>query len=88
MGTTTACYFASLHAEASLNLGKQAAKFRQRCLIGKVNMNQSRKDGYCETTKESIASTIKFMEDIASINVRGFYYLPIHVSSLDKTKKR
>ncbi|XP_048506789.1 guanine deaminase isoform X2 [Athalia rosae] len=68
MGTTTACYFASLHRESSVILAKQAAKFGQRCLIGKVNMNQTRKDGYCETTEESITCTRKFIEDIAKIN--------------------
>ncbi|XP_046481455.1 guanine deaminase [Neodiprion pinetum] len=68
MGTTTACYFASLHTESSLILAKQAVKYGQRCLVGKVNMNHSRKDGYCESTKESIAGTTKMIKEIAELN--------------------
>ncbi|XP_024947674.1 guanine deaminase isoform X9 [Cephus cinctus] len=67
MGTTTACYFASLYGESSVILGQKAAQFGQRSLIGKVNMNVKRNDGYCETTEESIINTKKFITDINKI---------------------
>lgn len=69
MGTTTACYFASLYAKASLILAKKASEFGQRAFIGKINMNFERDDGYYETTEESLANTKQFLEDIASIGV-------------------
>ncbi|XP_076292507.1 guanine deaminase isoform X2 [Lasioglossum baleicum] len=68
LGTTTACYFASLYANASLILGKKAAKTGQRALIGKINMNSKRDDGYYETTQESIANLTKFIDDIIKLN--------------------
>uniref|UniRef100_A0A8C2PV20 Guanine deaminase n=1 Tax=Cyprinus carpio TaxID=7962 RepID=A0A8C2PV20_CYPCA len=38
-GTTTACYFATIHTDASLLLGELADKFGQRALVGKVCMD-------------------------------------------------
>ncbi|XP_076641594.1 guanine deaminase isoform X2 [Halictus rubicundus] len=68
LGTTTACYFASLYANASLILGKKVVKTGQRALIGKINMNSKRDDGYYETTQESIANLNKFIDDITKLN--------------------
>ncbi|XP_051170296.1 guanine deaminase [Leptopilina boulardi] len=67
MGTTTVCYFASLYKEASLILAQKAVKYGQRAFIGKLNMNVPRNDGYCETTKDSIADTIKFISDVEKL---------------------
>nr|XP_033334241.1 guanine deaminase [Megalopta genalis]XP_033334242.1 guanine deaminase [Megalopta genalis] len=67
-GTTTACYFASLYANASLILGRKVATIGQRALIGKISMNDKRDDGYYETTKESIANQNKFIDDINGLN--------------------
>ncbi|KAI4902837.1 hypothetical protein NFI96_011721 [Prochilodus magdalenae] len=38
-GTTTACYFATIHTDASLLLGQIADNFGQRALVGKVCMD-------------------------------------------------
>ncbi|KAK3514514.1 hypothetical protein QTP70_018653, partial [Hemibagrus guttatus] len=40
-GTTTACYFATIHTDASLLLGQIADDFGQRALIGKVCMDRN-----------------------------------------------
>uniref|UniRef100_A0A3P9C718 Guanine deaminase n=1 Tax=Maylandia zebra TaxID=106582 RepID=A0A3P9C718_9CICH len=40
-GTTTACYFATIHTEASLLLGQIANDFGQRALVGKVCMDRN-----------------------------------------------
>ena len=69
MGTTTACYFASLHMKASVILGEKAAKFGQRAFVGKLNMNFHREDGYYESTVESVANTRQFIRDIVKIGV-------------------
>ncbi|XP_012524966.1 guanine deaminase [Monomorium pharaonis] len=57
VGTTTACYFASLYTEASVILADKTAKLGQRAFIGKVNMNVPRDDGYYESTEKSIKDT-------------------------------
>uniref|UniRef100_A0A671KEG3 Guanine deaminase n=1 Tax=Sinocyclocheilus anshuiensis TaxID=1608454 RepID=A0A671KEG3_9TELE len=40
-GPTTACYFATIHTDASLLLGELADKFGQRALVGKVCMDSN-----------------------------------------------
>uniref|UniRef100_A0A8C2YZ33 Guanine deaminase n=1 Tax=Cyclopterus lumpus TaxID=8103 RepID=A0A8C2YZ33_CYCLU len=57
-GTTTACYFATIHTDASLLLGKIANDFGQRAFVGKVCMdrNDSVKH-YKETNQESQEET-------------------------------
>ncbi|XP_020283668.1 guanine deaminase [Pseudomyrmex gracilis] len=66
-GTTTACYFASLYAEACIILANKAAELGQRAFIGKVNMNFPREDGYYESTEKSIENTVAFIESIEQI---------------------
>ncbi|XP_011139375.2 guanine deaminase [Harpegnathos saltator] len=66
-GTTTACYFASLYAEASTILAQKVMQFGQRAFIGKVNMNVSRDDGYYETTEASIKNTERFVREIEQL---------------------
>uniref|UniRef100_A0A8C6X9J0 Guanine deaminase n=1 Tax=Naja naja TaxID=35670 RepID=A0A8C6X9J0_NAJNA len=57
-GTTTACYFATIHTDAALLLADIIDKFGQRAFVGKVCMdiNESFPD-YKEATKESIEET-------------------------------
>lgn len=62
-GTTTASYFATIHADSSVILGKIAVAAGQRAFIGKVNMNKNAPDFYCETTEDSIRDTYKFLLD-------------------------
>ncbi|XP_063980870.1 uncharacterized protein Dhpd [Diachasmimorpha longicaudata] len=68
VGTTTACYFASMNGRTSAILAVKALKHRQRAFVGKVNMNAFRDDGYCETTEESIQATIEFATDVISFS--------------------
>lgn len=68
-GTTTACYFATLHGETSTILAERAAQRRQRAFIGKVNMNIPRDDGYWESTEESVENTTAFIESVEKIGV-------------------
>ncbi|XP_008417199.1 guanine deaminase [Poecilia reticulata] len=64
-GTTTACYFATIHTDASLLLGQIANDFGQRALVGKVCMD--RNDGvkyYRETSEESQEETYRFIKEL------------------------
>ncbi|XP_023141332.2 guanine deaminase [Amphiprion ocellaris] len=63
-GTTTACYFASIHTDATLLLGQIANDFGQRALVGKVCMdrNDSVKH-YRESIQESHDETCRFIKE-------------------------
>ncbi|KAF4074627.1 hypothetical protein AMELA_G00241430 [Ameiurus melas] len=64
-GTTTACYFATIHTEASLLLGQIADDFGQRALIGKVCMDQnSMVPNYKEQTDECKDETDRFIHEL------------------------
>uniref|UniRef100_A0A8C5X6D7 Guanine deaminase n=1 Tax=Malurus cyaneus samueli TaxID=2593467 RepID=A0A8C5X6D7_9PASS len=53
-GTTTACYFATIHTDSSLILAEIADKFGQRAFVGKVCMDMNDMvPEYKETTAES-----------------------------------
>ncbi|EZA50395.1 guanine deaminase [Ooceraea biroi] len=67
IGTTTACYFASLYGETTTILAEKAAKLGQRAFVGKVNMNIPRDDGYWESTEKSIEDTMAFIESVERI---------------------
>ncbi|XP_014859296.1 PREDICTED: guanine deaminase [Poecilia mexicana] len=64
-GTTTACYFATIHTDASLLLGQIANDFGQRALVGKVCMdrNDSVKH-YKESSEESQEETYRFIKEL------------------------
>ncbi|GMH80384.1 hypothetical protein TrST_g12912 [Triparma strigata] len=63
-GTTTACYFATIHLEASLILADMTEKYNQRALIGKVCMDQNSPSDYIETTEESLSQTEAFITEV------------------------
>ncbi|XP_059051632.1 guanine deaminase [Achroia grisella] len=63
-GTTTACYFGSLHLEGTLELVKTAIKHHQRALIGKVSMNVKNDAGYYNDTKKEIAEVETFIQEV------------------------
>jgi len=75
IGTTTACYFASLYTEASAILAEKCSQFGQRAFVGKVNMNTPRDDGYYETTEKSIETTKTFIKAVERIGVKTNLYL-------------
>lgn len=70
VGTTTACYFASLYGQSSLILARKASEYHQRAFVGKVNANVARDDDYYEETEDSIQNATKFVDDVFSLNVR------------------
>ncbi|XP_063832396.1 guanine deaminase [Ostrinia nubilalis] len=63
-GTTTACYFGSLHAEGTLELAKSAIKHRQRAFVGKVSMNLQNDAGYFNDTEKELAEVQTFVENV------------------------
>ncbi|KAM6930329.1 guanine deaminase [Xenentodon cancila] len=64
-GTTTACYFATIHTDASLLLGQIANEFGQRALVGKVCMDRNNfVKHYKETIQESRDETYRFIKEL------------------------
>uniref|UniRef100_A0AAR2LBZ8 Guanine deaminase n=1 Tax=Pygocentrus nattereri TaxID=42514 RepID=A0AAR2LBZ8_PYGNA len=64
-GTTTACYFATIHTDASLLLGQIADDFGQRALVGKVCMDcNSTVPYYKEPLKECKDETLRFIREL------------------------
>ncbi|KAJ3109953.1 hypothetical protein HDU96_007032 [Phlyctochytrium bullatum] len=61
-GTTTACYYGTLHLEASKTLVDVIMAIGQRAFVGKVNMDRNSPDYYIETTQSSIRDTAEFVE--------------------------
>ncbi|NXE94756.1 GUAD deaminase, partial [Menura novaehollandiae] len=70
-GTTTACYFATIHTDTSLLLAEIIDKFGQRAFVGKVcmDMNDSVPQ-YKEITADSVQET----ERIQSLSFYYFQY--------------
>ncbi|CAH1404025.1 unnamed protein product [Nezara viridula] len=67
-GTTTACYYGTIHEESSFILAEIASRFGQRAIVGKVNMNQNSFPEYIETTEASLADTKQFIEKVKALN--------------------
>ncbi|KAK5910331.1 hypothetical protein CesoFtcFv8_004175 [Champsocephalus esox] len=64
-GTTTACYFATIHTDASLLLAQIANDFGQRALVGKVCMDRNNSvKHYKETNQESQDETCRFIAEL------------------------
>ncbi|KAJ8711802.1 hypothetical protein PYW08_008756 [Mythimna loreyi] len=63
-GTTTACYFGSLHVDGTLELVKSAIKHHQRALIGKVSMNKENDAGYYNDTKKELEEVETFIKKV------------------------
>ncbi|KZW04341.1 guanine deaminase [Exidia glandulosa HHB12029] len=57
-GTTTCCYYATLHEEATNILADVVHKLGQRAFVGKCNMDRESPDHYCEPSAQvSIEAT-------------------------------
>ncbi|XP_041983067.1 guanine deaminase [Aricia agestis] len=65
-GTTTACYFGSLHSEGTVELAKSALKHKQRAFIGKVSMDVKNDTGYYNNTQDELIQVKMFIEKIKS----------------------
>ncbi|KAF9113753.1 hypothetical protein BGX27_000858 [Mortierella sp. AM989] len=67
-GTTSACWFATIHLEATKELVKVIYEQGQRAYVGKVNMNQQSPDMLVETTESSVRDTRAFIEFVNAVN--------------------
>ena len=65
-GTTTACYFATIHTDSTLVLAEKMDQYGQRGYIGKVNMDDPDYcfDNYCEDTQASLSETRRFVTEM------------------------
>ncbi|XP_043920323.1 guanine deaminase isoform X3 [Protopterus annectens] len=64
-GTTTACYFATIHTDSSLLLADITNTFGQRALVGKVCMDFNiAHQKYKETPRESVEETQRFIDEL------------------------
>ncbi|KAI9334834.1 hypothetical protein DFJ73DRAFT_799018 [Zopfochytrium polystomum] len=61
-GTTTACYYATIHLSASKILVDVVEALGQRAFVGKVNMDRNSPDYYSETTETSFQETVEFVD--------------------------
>nr|CAD7425309.1 unnamed protein product [Timema monikensis] len=66
-GTTTACYFSTIHLESSLKLASIVKELGQRALVGKVNMNQNSPESLTETTTASVQDTESFIKSVLDL---------------------
>jgi len=66
-GTTSACWFATIHTDAALLLAEIAHAAGQRAFVGKVNMDRNCPDFYVESTVDSLAETERFVEAMLKI---------------------
>ena len=62
-GTTRVCMFSSIHREATLILMEELENAGITGYVGKVNMDRNGGENYQETTEESIAETVRWLED-------------------------
>ncbi|KAL6053019.1 hypothetical protein STEG23_023190, partial [Scotinomys teguina] len=68
-GTTTACYFGTIHTDSSLLLAEITDKFGQRAFVGKVCMDlNDTVPEYKETTEESVKETERFVSEMLQKN--------------------
>eukprot|EP00475_Leptophrys_vorax_P021416 TRINITY_DN29147_c0_g2_i1.p1 TRINITY_DN29147_c0_g2~~TRINITY_DN29147_c0_g2_i1.p1 ORF type:complete len:466 (+),score=104.79 TRINITY_DN29147_c0_g2_i1:181-1578(+) len=65
-GTTTACYFATIHKDSTLALAEVTEELGQRALIGKVSMDRHSPDFYGENTAIAIKSIEDFVTEFKS----------------------
>ncbi|ETW85964.1 hypothetical protein HETIRDRAFT_471217 [Heterobasidion irregulare TC 32-1] len=67
-GTTTCCYYGSLHLEATKALAEIVHAYGQRAFVGKCNMNRDSPVDYIEPSVEaSIAATTALIAHIRSL---------------------
>ncbi|KAL0946720.1 hypothetical protein HGRIS_012903 [Hohenbuehelia grisea] len=67
-GTTTCCYYGTLHGEATKVLANTVNELGQRAFVGKCNMNRNSPDYYVEPSPEaSIDATLDLIKHIRSL---------------------
>ena len=60
--TTRACVFATIHADATLELMRMLDECGMAAYVGKVNMDRNSPDNYRETTRGSLEETEKWLK--------------------------
>lgn len=70
-GTTMACYYSSIHEEATKILADSCLEAGQRGFIGKCNMDQMSPDHYRETCSSSLECTKSCMQYVKSLDPTG-----------------
>lgn len=65
-GSTTCCYYGTIHLEADCKLVDICERIGQRALVGKVNMDRNSPQSLTETAQQSIHDTRKFVEYVIS----------------------
>lgn len=68
-GTTTACYFGSLHLDGTLELVKSVLKYHQRAFVGKVSMNLQNDAGYYNSTEKELQDAEEFVQKVLDYKV-------------------
>lgn len=68
-GTTTACYFGSIHLEGTLELVNSVINHNQRALVGKVSMNIKNDAGYFNETKKELEEVETFVKQVYAFKV-------------------
>ena len=61
-GSTTCCYYGTVHLEATQRLVDIVEHIGQRAFIGKVNMDRNSPESLLESTRQSIDDTVRFVE--------------------------
>lgn len=78
-GTTTACYYASLHLDGTMELVKNVIKAKQRALIGKVSTNVKNRMGYYNDIMTEVEDTRNFINRVEALGVSYFCILLLTV---------
>lgn len=62
-GTTTCCYYGTLHTDSTLALAEQCRKQGQRAFVGKICMDRHGGEHYVEASAEdSLVETRRFID--------------------------
>jgi len=68
-GTTTCCYYGTIHLDATKALADIVHEYGQRAFVGKCNMNRRSQDSYVELSSEhSLATTEALIKHIRSLS--------------------
>ncbi|KAK4942984.1 hypothetical protein LTR10_017368 [Elasticomyces elasticus] len=77
-GVTTACYYGSLHGDATKILAQICLEKGQRAYVGKCNMNRESPDYYRDASaEESIAVTRDFIDHVRTLDPKFELVTPI-----------
>lgn len=70
-GTTTACYFATIHTDATLVLADVVEEIGQRAFVGKVSMDRNSPEFYVEKNSEAAVRDVElFLQEMRNKDFR------------------